>query len=228
MNKKKLLSYILAICMVMSLAPTIAYASGEGASINVTVKDNSVDASSINVEVFVIIRDGETKEDDSPLRITIISPENVTVSNFETAKTDAIEEAKTRLNAWLETTREEKPDKQYTVVGDVAVEGEKVSFDNRTYTMHGPPGTSSRYMKVDGDYGHTGSYTVTLIVETQDVGGTQSNTASDGESDTDHPDLATQQADHNSNLWFWFVVLFGVLVLILILGTAVYRKKLNK
>ncbi|MGN1157638.1 MAG: hypothetical protein ACI4TK_15785, partial [Agathobacter sp.] len=178
MNKKKLLSLILTICMVMSMTTTIAYGSVEGAPVTVTTVDNSVDATSITVEAFVILRDGETKEDASPLRITIISPENVTVSTFETAKTDAIEEAKTRLNEWLEMTREENPDKLYTVVGEITVEGDKVSFDNRTYTMRTAKSgivieeTTSRYLEIEGDYGHTGSYTVTLTVETQDVGET--------------------------------------------------------
>lgn len=93
MNKKKLLLLILAICMVMSLEPTIAFAgsgnlpNGEdedlemvpvdsydsetnivksGAPVQVVTDDRSVDNSSICVELFVIFRNGETGETAEP------------------------------------------------------------------------------------------------------------------------------------------------------------------
>lgn len=52
---------------------------------------------------------------------------------------------------------------QFTVVGDMVEAGDKVPFDNRTYTMQdngSGSGTTSRYMLVEGDYGYRGSYTV--------------------------------------------------------------------
>lgn len=75
--------------------------------------------------------------------------------------------------------RQNNPDVQFTVVGNMAVEGDDVDFDNRTYAMIGDEAsgsttsgsqTSSRYMQVDGDYGKTGSYSVTMTVEVQAVG----------------------------------------------------------
>lgn len=96
--------------------------------------DNSVDASSISVELSVTFRDGETGETASPVRIDTITPENVTVGTFETVKTNAIEEAKTMLNEWLETTREENQDKLFTVVGDMTVEARNIT-DAHTHNL---------------------------------------------------------------------------------------------
>lgn len=195
MIKKKLVLLVLAICMVMSLKPTIVFAgsgnlpNGEdedletvpvdsydsetnivksGPSINVTVVDRSVDNSSICVELFVIFRNGETGETAEPINIDTIRPENVTVSTFETVKSTAIEEAKRTLNGWLEMMRQMNPDVQFTVVGDMAEAGDKVVFDNRIYSMQdngSGSGTTSSYMLVEGDYGYRGSYTVTMTVE---------------------------------------------------------------
>lgn len=53
---------------------------------------------------------------------------------------------------------------QFTVVGDMAEAGDKVTFDNRTYSMQ-DNGSGSRDMLIEGDYGYRGSYTVTMTVE---------------------------------------------------------------
>lgn len=190
--KRRLLSQILTICMVLSLVPTVAYATeveiNGGAPVKVTTLDNSVDASSICVSLNMLFRDKETGEEELLEGIDTITPENVTVATFETVKTNAIEDAKAKLNEHLEMTRKENPDVKLTVVGDMDVEGDAVPFDNRTYTMKSygdddiiigdevPGGTtggnqtSSRYMQIDGDYGKTGIYSVTLTVEVQAVG----------------------------------------------------------
>lgn len=68
MKKRRFWSLILTICMVLSLVPTIAYASEvviNGAPVEVTVLDNSVDASSICVSLNVLLRNGETGEEES-------------------------------------------------------------------------------------------------------------------------------------------------------------------
>lgn len=150
------------------------YAIATTVSVHVDTVNNAVDASSISVELFVALRNGETEEEDSPVRITTLAPENVTVGTFETVKANAVEEAKTKLNAWLETTRRSNPHVKFTVIGDMVVAGDKASFDNRTYTMHngGSGGTTSRYMEINGDYGQTGSYTVTMTVETEKISNT--------------------------------------------------------
>ena len=101
MKKRRLLSLILTICMLMSLVPTVAYADVviiNGDPINVKVKDYSVDKSSISVDLFVIFRNKETGEEEPREGIDTITPENVTVGTFETIKTNAIEDAKTKLN----------------------------------------------------------------------------------------------------------------------------------
>lgn len=182
MKKRRLLSLILTICMLMSLVPTVAYADVviiNGDPINVKVKDYSVDKSSISVDLFVIFRNKETGEEQPREGIDTITPENVTVGTFETIKTNAIEDAKTKLNEWLEIMRQANPDVQFTVVGDMAVEGDDAEFDNRTYAMiddvvsgstTSGSQTSSRYMQVDGDYGKTGEYSVTMTIEVQAVG----------------------------------------------------------
>lgn len=188
MKKRRLLSLILTICMVLSLTPTVAYADEviiNDDPINVKVKDYSVDKSSISVDLFVIFRNKETGEEQPREGIDTITPEKVTVGTFETIKTNAIEDAKTKLNEWLEIMRQANPDVQFTVVGDMVVEGDDVDFDNRTYAMIGDGDddiiigdeasgsttsgsqTSSRYMQVDGDYGKTGSYFITMTVEVQ-------------------------------------------------------------
>ncbi|MGN0454455.1 MAG: X2-like carbohydrate binding domain-containing protein [Ruminococcus sp.] len=202
--------------MVMSLVPTIAYASevgieiGDGAPVKVTTLDNSVDTSSICVSLNTIFRNKETGEEELLEDIDRITPENVTVATFETVKASAIEDAKTKLNEWLEITREVNPDVQFTVVGDMVVEGDDVAFDNRVYTMHGGElvfddmdaegndtdfdnriytmrsgetvsGTTSRYMEITGDYGKTGSYSVTMTVEVQAVGDIPSYSIIEGE-----------------------------------------------
>ena len=173
--------------MVLSLVPMVAYADtvviGSGAPVKVTTVDKSVDASSISVKPSVIFRNGETGEEQPFEDFDTITPENVTVGTFETIKTNAIEDAKTKLNEWLEIMRQANPDVQFMVVGDMAVEGDDVVFDNRTYTMKSDGDddiiigdeasgsttsgsqTTSRYMQVDGDYGKTGSYSVTMTVE---------------------------------------------------------------
>ena len=191
MKKRRLLSLILTICMLMSLVPMVAYADVviiNDDPINVKVKDYSVDKSSISVDLFVIFRNKETGEEQPREGIDTITPENVTVGTFETIKTNAIEDAKTKLNEWLEIMRQANPDMQFTVIGDIVVEGDDAEFDNRTYTMKGNGDdniiigdetsgnttsgsqTSSRYMQIDGDYGYTGNYTVTATVEVQAVG----------------------------------------------------------
>ena len=170
MKKRRLLSLILTICMLMSLVPTVAYADVviiNGDPINVKVKDYSVDKSSISVDLFVIFRNKETGEEQPREGIDTITPENVTVGTFETIKTNAIEDAKTKLNEWLEIMRQANPDVQFTVVGDMAVEGDDAEFDNRTYAMIDDEASGSRYMQIDGDYGYTGNYTVTATVEVQ-------------------------------------------------------------
>lgn len=188
MKKRRLLSLILSICMVLSLVPTVAYADEviiNGDPINVKTKDYSVDKSSISVDLFVIFRNKETGEEQPPEGIGTITPENVTVGTFETIKTNAIEDAKTKLNEWLEIMRQANPDVQFMVVGDIVVEGDDAEFDNRTYAMKsdgdddiiigdeasgnttGGSQTSSRYMQIDGDYGKTGEYSVTATVEVQ-------------------------------------------------------------
>ena len=191
MKKRGLLSLILIICMVLLLTPTVAYAEEveiNGELINVRTVDNSVDKSSISVDLFVIFRNKETGEEQPREGIDTITPENVTVGTFETIKTNAIEDAKTKLNEWLEIMRQANPDVQFTVVGDMAVEGDDAEFDNRTYAMKSDGDddiiigdeasgsttsgsqTSSRYMQVDGDYGKKGNYSVTMTVEVQAVG----------------------------------------------------------
>lgn len=191
MKKRRLLSLILTICMVLSLVPTVAYATeveNGGAPVKVTTLDNSVDASSICVSLNMLFRDKETGEEELLEGIDTITPENVTVATYETVKTNAIEDAKAKLNEYLEMTRKENPDVKLTVVGDMDVEGDDVVFDNRTYTMKsdgddniiigdeasgsttGGSQTSSRYMEINGDYGKTGIYSVTLTVEVQAVG----------------------------------------------------------
>ncbi len=188
MKKRGLLSLILTICMVLSLVPMVAYAEEvviNGDPINVRTVNNSVDKSSISVDLFVIFRNKETGEEQPREGIDTITPENVTVGTFETIKTNAIEDAKTKLNEWLEIMRQANPDVQFMVVGDIVVEGDDAEFDNRTYTMKSDGDddiiigdeasgsttsgsqTSSRYMQVDGDYGYTGNYTVTATVEVQ-------------------------------------------------------------
>lgn len=164
--------YCFRVCAIKNKVCSDEVESSPYNSITDNTVDNSVDASSISVELFVTFRDGETGETASPVRIDTVTPENVTVGTFETVKTNAIEEAKTMLNAWLETTREENPDKLFTVVGDMTVEGDKESFDNRTFTMRNPEpgsGTTSPYMEITGDYGYTGSYSVTLTVEARNI-----------------------------------------------------------
>ena len=193
MKKRGLLSLILTICMVLSLVPMVAYAEEvviNGDPINVRTVNNSVDKSSISVDLFVIFRNKETGEEQPREGIDTITPENVTVGTFETIKTNAIEDAKTKLNEWLERMRQANPDVQFTVVGDMAVEGDDAEFDNRTYAMKidgdddiiigdeasgsttSGSHTSSRYMQIEGDYGYTGNYTVTATVEVQAVGET--------------------------------------------------------
>ena len=170
MKKRRLLSLILTICMLMSLVPTVAYADVviiNGDPINVKVKDYSVDKSSISVDLFVIFRNKETGVEEPREGIDTITPENVTVGTFETIKTNTIEDAKTKLNEWLEIMRQANPDVQFTVVGDMAVEGDDAEFDNRTYAMIDDEASGSRYMQIDGDYGYTGNYTVTATVEVQ-------------------------------------------------------------
>lgn len=188
MKKRRLLSLILTICMVLSLTPMAAYAEvviGGGAPVKVTTLDNSVDASSICISLNILFRNKETGEEEPLNGIDMITPDNVTVANFETVKTNAIEAAKTRLNELLEVTRRENPDVQFTVVGDMVVEGDDTAFDNRTYTMKSDGDddiiigdevsgsttsgsqTSSRYLQIDGDYGKTGNYSVTMTVEIQ-------------------------------------------------------------
>ena len=173
MKKGKLLSLILTICMVLTMVPMVAYADEviiNGEIINVKVKDYSVDKSSISVDLFVIFRNKETGEEQPREGIDTITPENVTVGTFETIKTNAIEDAKTKLNEWLELMRQANPDVQYTVVGDMAVEGDDVEFDNRTYAMIDDEASGSRYMQVDGNYGKKGNYSVTMTVEVQAAG----------------------------------------------------------
>ncbi|MGN1311154.1 MAG: hypothetical protein ACI4VP_05645 [Clostridia bacterium] len=192
MKNRGLLSLILTICMVLLLTPTVAYAEevkiNDGELINVRVLDNSVDASSISVDLFVIFRNKETGEEQPLEGIDTITPENVTIATFETIKTNAIEDAKTKLNEWLEIMRQANPDVQFTVVGDMDVKGNDVDFDNRTYTMKSDGNddiiigdeasgsttngsqTTSRYMEVNGDYGKKGNYSVTMTVEVQAVG----------------------------------------------------------
>lgn len=170
MKNRRLLSLILTICMLMSLVPMVAYADVviiNDDPINVKVKDYSVDKSSISVDLFVIFRNKETGEEQPRECIDTITPENVTVGTFKTVKTNAIEEAKTKLNEWLERMRQANPDVQFTVVGDMALEGDDAEFDNRTYAMIYDEASGSRYMQVDGDYGYTGNYTVTATVEVQ-------------------------------------------------------------
>ena len=192
MKNRGLLSLILTICMVLLLTPTVVYAEevviNGGAPINVRVVDNSVDASSISVNLFVIFRNKETGEEQPLEGIDTITPEKVTIATFETIKTNAIEDAKTKLNEWLEIMRQANPDVQFTVVGDMDVKGNDVVFDNRTYTMKSDGNdniiigdevsgsttsgnqTTSRYMEVNGDYGKTGNYTVTMTIEVQAAG----------------------------------------------------------
>ena len=170
MKKRRLLSLILTICMLMSLVPMVTYADVviiNDDPINVKVKDYSVDKSSISVDLFVIFRNKETGEEQPRECIDTITPENVTVGTFKTVKTNAIEEAKTKLNEWLERMRQANPDVQFMVVGDMALEGDDAEFDNRTYAMIYDEASGSRYMQVDGDYGYTGNYTVTATVEVQ-------------------------------------------------------------
>lgn len=174
MKKGKLSSLILTICMVLTMVPMVAYADeviiNDGDPINVRVVDNSVDDSSISVDLFVIFRNKETGEEQPREGIDTITPENVTVGTFETIKTNAIEDAKTKLNEWLEIMRQTNPDVQFTVVGDMDVKGDDVEFDNRTYAMIDDEASGSRYMQVDGNYGKKGNYSVTMTVEVQAAG----------------------------------------------------------
>lgn len=197
----RIISLFIVLCMVLSLVPMVAYADVviiNGDPINVKVKDYSVDKSSISVDLFVIFRNKETGEEQPRESIDTITPENVTVGTFKTVKTNAIEEAKTKLNEWLELMRQANPDVQFTVVGDIVVEGDDVEFDNRTYAMksYGDDDiiigsedsgsttsgsqTSSRYMQIDGDYGYTGKYSVTMTFEVQAVGKTPSYSIIEG------------------------------------------------
>ena len=139
MKKRRLLSLILTICMVLLLTPIVAYAEEvviNGDHINVRVVDNSVDKSSISVDLFVIFRNKETGEEQLREGIDTITPENVTVGTFETIKTNAIEDAKTKLNEWLEIMRQANPDVQFMVVGDMAVEGDDVAVSYTHLRAH--------------------------------------------------------------------------------------------
>ena len=179
----RIISLFIVLCMVLSLVPMVAYADVviiNGDPINVKVKDYSVDKSSISVDLFVIFRNKETGEEQPRESIDTITPENVTVGTFKTVKTNAIEEAKTKLNEWLELMRQANPDVQFTVVGDMAVEGDDVEFDNRTYAMIDDEASGSRYMQIDGDYGYTGNYSVTMTFEVQAIGKTPSYSIIEG------------------------------------------------
>ena len=234
--------------MVLLLTPIVAYAEEveiNGELINVGVVDNSVDASLISVDLFVIFRNKETGEEQPREGIDTITPENVTFGTFETIKTNAIEDAKTKLNEWLEIMRQANPDVQFMVVGDMAVEGTDVVFDNRTYTMKGGGDdsiiigdeasgnttggsqTTSRYMEVNGDYGKKGNYSVTVTVEVKQAASEQTKPTERDKSDTTTPtggkDTTSPQTGDNSNMLLWVALLFvsgaGVL------GTTVYSKK---
>ena len=135
-------------------------------SINVGVKDLSVDKSSIKVNINVNMHNVDTEEELS-FDLGSVIPEDVTVGNFKTAKADAINEAKAMLYSWLKLMREDEENKdyQFTVVGDIAEEGDKTDFDNREYAMEADE--QGRYMKVTGDYGYKGIYSVTMTVDVQ-------------------------------------------------------------
>lgn len=201
-RKTKWMGLLLSLCMMLSIVPITAFADspstsdGGGAPVNVRTVDNSVDASSICVSPKVLLRDKETGE-ETPMDIDKITPENVTVGTFDTIKTSAIEQAKTMLNECFEESCKLNPDVQFTVVGDMVVEGNDESFDNRVYTMRTMDNndddiiigdgdeasdsttsgnqTTSRYMQIDGDYGKKGNYSVTMTVEAQAVGDIPSN-----------------------------------------------------
>ena len=175
MNKKKLVSFILTICMVMLLTPSMAHASevqiGEGgAPVKVTTVDNSVDNSAIIVYGQVVFRNSENGEEVGPFDTDILIWKQTTVTNFETDKESAIAEAKTKLNEYFQGFCEANPDVQATIYGDMVVAGDKVPHDNRTYTMKNNEsgsggGTTSRYMLIEGDYGYKGEYSVTMTIE---------------------------------------------------------------
>lgn len=242
MNKKKLLSLIITICMVMLFVPTIAYADEviiNGDPINTEVKDYSVDASSISVDLIAVLRNAETGEEKSLGIIDKITPENVTFGTYETVKTNAIEEGKTKLNEWLEMMRQANPDVKFTAAGDMSVKGNDVVFDNRTYTMKGNGDdniiigdeasgsttsgsqTTSRYMEVTGNYGKTGSYSVTMTVDVQ--GGAYFFTE-DGNGAASDLDKSPQTDNSNmTELWILLFFISGAGIA----GTTIYSRKKN-
>lgn len=175
MNKKKLVSLIMTICMVMLLTPSMAHASevqiGEGgAPVKVTTVDHSVDKSSVRVDGKLVFRNSENGEEVGPFDTDIVIWKSATVDTFDTVKESAIAEAKTKLNKYFQVFCEANPDLQATIFGDMVVAGNKVSHDNRTYTMKldesgSGGGTTSRYMLIEGDYGYEGEYSVTMTIE---------------------------------------------------------------
>lgn len=226
--------------MVMLFVPTIAYADEvipNDDPINVKTKDYSVDASSISVDLIAVLRNAETGEEKSLGIIDKITPENVTVGNYETFKTNAIEEGKTKLNEWLEMMRQANPDVQFTAA-DMSVKGNDVEFDNRTFTMKGDGGdiiigdeasgsttsgsqTTSRYMEITGNYGKTGSYSVTMTVDVQ--GGAYFFTE-DGHGAASDLDKSPQTDNSNmTELWILLFFISGAGIA----GTTIYSRKKN-
>ena len=191
----KLLVVILSLCIAVAFLPVKAFATemdpsmesnslvesnnseessnpiGSGPSINTRVVDNSVDASAIIMELFVILRNGETGEETAPVSIIAFAQENVNVSTFDAEKASAIAKAESTFDEWLQLTRQSSPNEQFVVVGEMAVSGNKESFDNRTYAMRDGAeiGVTGRYMLVEGNYGYRGNYSATMTVEVTEI-----------------------------------------------------------
>lgn len=143
---------------------------------------------------------------------TFTPAEPVAVKDVPAVAADTVEEAKNLLTEFIAIMRGENPEHTFTVVGDSLVEGGITAFDNRTYTMTNAE-TQGRQMKIEGNYGRTADFKVTMMVE---VGAAQE--AAPNQTNTTAP-----QTGDNSNPLVWAAVL--LLSCGGILGVMVCSKK---
>ncbi len=162
--KKKLFALGLALALIFQTVSNNAMATevGDGIGVNIGITvDNSYDDSSVSVVGKLIIKNKNTGD--------ILYQEDI-YPNVDASVVVTVNNVADLVAQYISQVEERAAQKALNYIDadnmpECIVEGDSTPHDNRTYKNVGV-GTDNMHMEVDGTFGYTAEYTITLEVLT--------------------------------------------------------------